>query len=185
MAQAVQDLFHEIAVAVQQLTGGEVHGRGPPRTTLVRMRDGGLLGRRADQLFDVAVVAQRHRNAAHHGAVACRAVGGCSASEAAGIERLAALLDQSQRAPRGRPDPATARVHPAHPARGDVGGVEIPLRQQGLRQVERHGRVVVEWGTRGRGGEVAHAAGERLADRLRRAHTLRGHTELVAGHEPE
>src|SRR2546428_3880502 len=37
------------SVAVQQLPPGEIHRDGAPRAPLVRVRDGGLLGRDADR----------------------------------------------------------------------------------------------------------------------------------------
>src|SRR6266516_1205698 len=43
--QPVQDLIHEVPVAVQQLPGREIHRNRSPGATLVGMRDGGLLVR--------------------------------------------------------------------------------------------------------------------------------------------
>src|SRR2546428_406840 len=76
--------------------------------------------------------------------------------------------------------PARFTATPPH-----VVGVEVALLRERLREQQRHRRVVVEGGAFGRGGEIAHALGERFPDRLRGAEPLGRYAQLVADYEPE
>ena len=172
-------------VAVEELAGGQVHGHGAPRATLVGVRNGGLLGGDADQLVEAVVVAEGDGEAAHHGPVARRRPGIGIAGQPPGLERIGPSFDLLERPLRGEADAPPVDPHPPRPPLRDVAGVEVTPLHQRLGEQQGHSRVVVERRSPGRGGEVANAARKRRADRLRGAESLGGHAELVARHETE
>ena len=170
---------------MQQLAGGEVHRRGAPGAALVRVRDGGLLGRHANQAINIVMIAQGHGNAAHHATVAGGATGILLMDETAGFKRLFAAVDQRQRALGGDADAAPVHFHPFDPAARNVRCVEAVRLHQRFPQEQRHRRVIVVGGILGRGREIRHAVGKCLADSLRGAEVLRRHSQLIPRHESQ
>src|SRR2546429_1447320 len=180
--KTVQHLFDEVLIAVQQLSRREVHRHRAPRAPLVGVGDGRLLGRHPNQPVDVVVIAQRNRDAAHHGAVrrSPRVVG-----QPAGFERLGTPLDESQGTLCRETDAAPVPLHPLHPAVRHVVRVEVALLRQRFGKEQRHRSVVVKWRPLGRRREITYALGKRLTDRRGGAQGLGGDAELVPDHKPE